>query len=292
MSAANQPGGAPSSGGSMMPIIIGVVVICLLAIGYYMYSKNQTAAAAAAAADATPPPPPPPPPVIASTPATAASSLVNPTVLSTLYSTGQKIQDTELEIGLASVPFASAPFGYSLTAPAAYSMMMDVYIAQTGDSWRNIMEHSPAAGADLPVGATYRRPAVFITGNDNKPANRIMVTHADSSNNAIAVTTVNVAPIGKYFNLAWVIANNQLTVYWNGVADPAGAISASFSWPPTDQPWTWLQSNYLNNMSGSVKVKNVYYFNRAISSSDFGNIASVYGGSGSTSHYSVEPYEP
>ena len=279
-----------SGGGSATPIIIGLVVLVLLIVGYYFYNKTtgETAAASMAApvVEATPPPP------VSTTPSAAAPAVapaVAPASLTPLYSTGQKIQDAELEVGLASVPFFSAPFGYDITQPPAYSMTMDIMVSQTGDRWRNIMEHSPAVGADFPVGAAYRRPAVFVTGNDTAPANRIMLTHANASSESSSITSINTVPLGKYFTLTWVVFNGTMTMYWNGVADPAGPLSTSFNWPATSQPWTWLQGNYTGNVAGSIKVKNVYWFNRALAQSDLQLIASQYKSSG-TSGYVPEPY--
>ena len=266
--------------GSMMPIIIGLVVLLVLAGAYYYYSSSQ-AAAAAQAASVPPPPPPPPPPMVAAAPAAATGNLA------TLYSTGQKIQDTEIEIGTSSVPFASAPFGYDLTAPPNYTMTVDIMVAQTGDRWRNILEHGPSTGNDFPPGATFRRPSVFITGSDTAPPNRLMVTHANSSGENTNITTTSTAPLGKYFTLTWVVTNGTMTVYFNGQPDPAGPVSANFNWPQTDTPWTWNQGNYLNNIAGSIKIKNAYYWPRAIASSDMAQIAAQY--SSSTSHYTLEP---
>lgn len=278
-------GNAPPS--SNMPMIIGLVLCVVLVAAYYFYSKSGSSDSGASAGGAVAStPPPPPPPVMAAAPAVAVVSTAS---LSGLYGSGQKIQDGDLEIGYASVPFASAPFGYVLTAPPAYSMTMDIMVAQTGDRWRNIMEHGPATGNDFPPGRTFRRPSVFITGNDTAPANRLMITHANSSGENTNVTTSMPVPLGKYFTLSWVVYNGTLTVYVNGVADPGGAVNAAFNWPQVDTPWTWNQGNYSGNIAGSIKVKNVYWFNRAIASSELGQISSVYGTT--TSHYEPEPYE-
>lgn len=294
---ANQPGAAApnaSSGGSGMTIaIVVVVLIVLVGVGYWYYTKSS--AGSDGSTNTLPSIPPPPPPPVGATPSmapgTSSTPPPPPPLLTTLYSSGQKIQDSELEVGLATVPFFAAPFGYTLGQPPAYSMSMDIMIAQQGDRWRNIFEHGPQDGADFPPGQTFRRPAVFVTGSDNPPANRIMVVHSNMSNENSSVTTVNTAPMGKYFTLTWVVYNGTMTVYWNGVADAAGAVSTSFNWPPVDQPWTWLQSSYLGNIAGSIKVKNVYFWNRALAQSDLQNIAAQYAGSStSTSHYLPEPY--
>lgn len=269
-----------NGGGSATPIIIGLVVLVMLVVGYYLYTKSKGEVEAAAEA-----------PVIASAPVVSATPppTASNASLTPLYSTGQKIQDAELEIGMASVPFFAAPFGYDIAKPPAYSMTMDIMVSQTGDRWRNIMEHSPAAGVDFPVGATYRRPAVFVTGNDTAPANRIMLVHGNASNEGSSITSMNTVPLGKYFTLTWVVYNGTMTMYWNGVPDPAGPLSTSFNWPTTSQPWTWLQGNYTGNVAGSIKVKNVYWFNRALAQSDLQLIASQNKPSG-TSGYIPEPY--
>ena len=279
------PGNAPPS--SNMPMIIALVVGVILMAAYYFYSKSGSSdsGASSAGAVASTPPPPPPPPVMSA----PSASVVRTASLSGLYSSGQKIQDGELEVGYASVPFASAPFGYVLTAPPTYSMTMDIMVAQTGDRWRNIMEHGPATGNDFPPGPTFRRPSVFITGNDTAPANRLMITHANSAGENTNVTTSMPVPLGKYFTLSWVVYNGTLTVYINGVADPGGAVNAAFNWPQVDTPWTWNQGNYIGNIAGSIKVKNVYWFNRAIASSEMAQISAVYGTT--TSYYEPDPYE-
>lgn len=270
----------PQSSGSATPIIIGLVVLVMLIVGYYLYNKSKEEEVSSAPVMASAPPPPP----VTTAPASAPSASLTP-----LYSTGQKIQDAELEVGLASVPFVSAPFGYDIAKPPAYSMSMDIMVNQTGDRWRNILAHSPAAGTDFPVGTTYRRPAVFITGNDTAPANRIMISHGNASNEGASLTSVNTVPLGKYFNLTWVVYNGTMTMYWNGVADPVGPLSTTFNWPTTSQPWTWLQGNYTGNVAGPIKVKNVYWFNRALASSDMQLIAAQHPSSG-TSNYIPEPY--
>lgn len=269
-------------------MIIALVVLCLLFVGAYFWMKSSAPPPEPVAAQSTSAPPPPPPVVAAPSPPVVTGPS---DALKSLWSTGQKIQDTELEVGTATVPMATAPFGYSLTAPPVYSMTMDIMISQTGDRWRNIMEHGPSTGNDFPPGATFRRPSVFVTGSDSAPANRIMVTHANAAGENTNVTTTNQAPLGKYFTLTWVVYNGTLTVYWNGVADPSGPISSQFNWPSTDQPWSWNQGNYIGNIAGSIKVKNVYYWNRSLASSDIAVIASQYAAAPGVSHYDIEPYD-
>jgi hypothetical protein len=269
-----------------MSMIIGLVVCVIVMVAYYLYTKFSAGDAAASVAASVPPPP-----LVTAAPMMPVhETSVNTAGLGPLYSSGQKIQDAELEIGYVSVPFASAPFGYTLTAPPVYSMTMDIMVSQTSDRWRNIMEHGPATGNDFPPGATFRRPSVFITGNDTAPANRLMITHANASGENTNVTTSMPIPLGKYFTLSWVVYNGTMTVYINGVADSGGPVNATFNWPQVDTPWTWNQGHYLGNIAGSVKVKNVYWFNRSLASSDLALVAAAYGTT--VSHYEPEPFVP
>jgi hypothetical protein len=290
MSAPNAPANAPAAnakgGGYTMYIVGFIILVIVIAAAYYFSQSGGGASSTPSAAVTSSAPPPPMAPAAA--PTMAPMTVVNTAGLAPLWSSGQKIQDADLEIGMTSIPFASAPFGYDLTKPPAYSMTMDIMVSQTGDRWRNIMEHGPATGNDFPPGATFRRPSVFITGNDTAPANRLMITHANASGENTNITTTSLAPMGKYFTLSWIVYNGTMTVYINGVADPAGPVSTSFNWPAVDTPWTWNQGNYLGNIAGSIKVKNVYWFNRALATSDMALIASAYGTT--TSHYEPEPY--
>ena len=131
--------------------------------------------------------------------------------------------------------------------------------------------------------------------------------------------TSNVVNYGRWFNLTFTVASNVLSVYWNGGLDkqysypsgqgpnwPAAQVqsapaatnsglggAASAAVINTPQPWYWNFGELLGNQSGSIKVKNVYFFNRAISTADIGNIAATYGtpATSGTSTYDIEPYE-
>lgn len=213
----------------------------------------------------------------------AAASTTSPK--QTLLASGQALQVNEVDIS-ASPPTFTPPTG--LTSNVSYTMSMDVNIAQAGPSWRNIMNN----GAHDCCDATTRRPAVFITGNDVAPANRIHIVHGATQDNNKNIITSFAATPGTYFNLTWVVDGGTLTTYINGTRDANGSVSATFNWgSPVQNTWRWNQylSEYKTrtaNTAGAVKVKNVYWFNRPLSAAEVTTLTS----SSTTSSYTPEPF--
>lgn len=157
----------------------------------------------------------------------------------------------------------------SPSVAVSYSMTMDINIAQAGPSWRNIMNH----GDPDCCGPTTRRPGIFITGNDTAPPNRIHIVHGGTEDDNKGITTTFAATPGTYFNLTLVVGSGTLTTYINGTADATGSASATFNWNDAAQPWRW--NAYLaqlpgraENTSGTVKVKNAYWFNKALTAAE------------------------
>jgi Concanavalin A-like lectin/glucanases superfamily len=192
---------------SKAPLIMGIVVIaiccsCSLAAGAYAMSSSST--------DTT------------SSPSGPASQPAAPDPKTTLLSSGQALQVPEAEIS-TSPPAFTVPTGID-TSKVSYTMSMDVNIAQSGPSWRNIMNN----GAHDCCDATSRRPAVFITGNDAAPPNRIHIVHGANEDNNKNIVTTFAATLGTYFNLTWVVDGGNLTTYINGQKDATGSVSATF----------------------------------------------------------------
>ena len=117
----------------------------------------------------------------------------------------------EADISTAPPTF-TPPTGID-TTKVSYSMSMDVQIAQVGASWRNIMS---SGDPDWPPGTTSRRPAVYITGNDYAPSNRIHIIHGATEEHDLGITTSFAATPGTYFNLTWVVDGGKLTTYIKG----------------------------------------------------------------------------
>jgi len=251
------------SRGVIIGIIICVIVVGLaLGLGLGFGLKDDKASGSAAA------------------PAAAAK-----TPKQTLLESGQAIQVAEAEISTAPPAF-TAPTGID-TSKVSYSMSMDVLIAQTGPSWRNIMNNGTHDCCD----ATSRRPAVFITGSDAAPPNRIHIVHGANEDNNKNIVTSFAATLGRYFNLTWVVDGGKLTTYINGTKDSTGTVSATFNWGTHTPTWKWNQylSEYTTrtqNTAGSVKVKNAYWFNKALTDADVTTITAA----STTSTYAPEPY--
>jgi hypothetical protein len=190
-------------------------------------------------------------------------------------STGQTILSAETEISTAPPAF-TVPTGLSTSGPVSYTLSMSIKIAQTGSSWRNIMNH----GDPDCCGPTTRRPAIFITGNDQAPANRIHVVHGSTEDSNKNISTSFAATPGTYFNLTVVVDAGTLKTYINGALDSSGTATGTFNWNDTSQPWRW--NAYLTqiqgraaNTEGSVKVKNAYWYNRALTAAEITSLATA-----------------
>jgi hypothetical protein len=189
-------------------------------------------------------------------------------------STGQALLTTEAEIS-ASPPAFTTPTGVPTSGAVSYTLSMSVKIAQAGSSWRNIMNH----GDPDCCGSTTRRPAIFITGNDAAPPNRVHVVHGASGDENKNITTSFAATPGTYFNLIMVVDSGTLKTYINGALDSAGTATGNFTWNDGGQLWRW--NAYLSQMpgraantEGSVKVKNVYWWNRPLTATEITSLAS------------------
>jgi DNA-binding beta-propeller fold protein YncE len=188
------------------------------------------------------------------------------------FPTGQTIQTTELEVGTSSFPFTTSPS--PMSSPPNYSMSMDINIAQVGASWRVILGSTDGGDWNVNRPATNtRRPVIGIHGNDSPPANRLYVNHTNANSDFQGQNTNFVATPGSWFNLTFTIdsTSKRGIVYINGVYDSQFSAS-DFAWSnPVN--WTWNNSTY--NKYGSVKVRNVYFYNRVLGSSEITNPISL-----------------
>jgi hypothetical protein len=185
----------------------------------------------------------------------------------------QTIQAEPLEIGIASVTFATAPTGYITQTTPTFTMTMDLWIQAAAPSWRNIFNHGPVSGGECCGGPQMRKPAMYITGNDTAPANRIHVcmNQAAANDNTNIVTQAVVAP-ATWTKVAIVVSGGSMSVYVNGTLDPAGTVTSNFVWPSPDQPWTWMTPQYLGNAYGSVQVRNAFFWPFALTAGQIGAV--------------------
>ena len=188
------------------------------------------------------------------------------------------LQTPEIDIS-TSPPGFNAPGG--LVTPVAYTMSMDINITQTSQRWRSILNSGQHVGGNPDCcGPDTRHPAVFITGTlDDPPANRIRVVHGTDGNNDPNGSISFVATPGTYFNLTWVVSGGNLKVYINGGLDPSGSFAGNYVWDTPRSTWRW--NSYLpdpsganGNAAGPLKVKNVYWWNRALTAAEVATIGS------------------
>jgi Concanavalin A-like lectin/glucanases superfamily len=210
-----------------------------------------------------------------------------------VWSTGQKIQDAPLDISTQTTPFATAPTGINTSQPVSYTMSMDINIAQAGPSWRNVFNNGSHDCCD----GTSRRPALFITGNDAAPANRVHIVHGANEDNNRNIVSNFTATLGKWFNVTWVVDGGSMKTYFNGVPD--ATVSGTFNWGnPVQNQWRW--NEYVQeyptrgaNTAGALSVANVYWWNSALTPDQIATLAipqTPDPNVATTSYYEPEPY--
>jgi Concanavalin A-like lectin/glucanases superfamily len=216
--------------------------------------------------------------------ATDATTLAGGDAKTAVLADSQDLQISEVEISTAPPTF-KAPTGI-LSDKCVYTCSMDINIAQTGPTWRNVFLGSDP---DWPPGSTGRRPAMYITGNDAAPANRIHIVHGANEDQNKNIVTTFVAPTGTYFNVTWVVDGGRLITYINGVRDASGLTTGTFTWGNFAWKWNaYLAGGGSGNASGSVKVKNVRWWNRVLTAAEIQALTPA----STTSTYATEPWEP
>jgi hypothetical protein len=182
---------------------------------------------------------------------------------------GQEIQVAEFNLNEAIG--AAGPTGID-TKKVAYTMSMDIKLLvppnQIGmEAYIFCNDESPKSTS---IGTTQRRPALILLGsqlrNERDKTGRLYVAHAtggsDYIQNKSRLKTNFKATQGQYFNITWTVANGLLSVYIDGKLD--GTLKGAFTWSTKANKWSWNPEN--ENMP--VSIKNVYWFNKALSASE------------------------
>jgi Concanavalin A-like lectin/glucanases superfamily len=263
---------------TMMIALLAAVCVCCVcvAVGIYFYTQNNS---------------PAPSPDTSGTPGPApAPGPVDPRA--SVWASGQSIQSAPFDTQAATTAFTTSPTGYSGTP--TYTMSLDINIEKTATSWRNIFAHQPTdSTGDGGNGnsSITRKPSLYITGLNSPPANRVQVVHQQAGSDNTSIVTKFAATPGTYFNLTWVVNGGVLKAYINGVLD--STVSAAFTWPSPDQPWTWMHANYAAYKNGAITVANVYWWNSALTDAQVAQLAipsAPTPGVDTTSYYMPEPY--
>lgn len=145
-------------------------------------------------------------------------------------------------------------------------MSFDCYIESIAPTWRNIFNNGTHDCCD----PNSRVPAVFISGNDAAPANRIHIVHGAKEDFNLHMTSNFNAPLKQWFNITFTVDNKKMSTYFNGVVD--NGVTGTFNWgtvPPNNWKWNQYIDQYKNPLHtvGSVKVKNVVFWNKSLTDS-------------------------
>jgi hypothetical protein len=238
------------------PVIIAVVafVCCIvLAVGIYFATKKEDAGSS------------------------TGSGSPGPAVLTpkqTLLASGQAIQVAEQTISVAAPPtITTQPTG--ITATGSFTLSIDINMA-----------------ARLPTGL------LRVIGQGVHPGNPgLWLFPADSGdvwirfhvgNSALDLVTGTAPPVyNTYYNITAVYdaPTHTATLYYNGVSKSSStAIVPAGYVPPTPTDFGWNQQKLT---TPTVKVKNTYWFNKALTAAEVATLTAT--SSGTTSTYMPEP---
>ena len=191
------------------------------------------------------------------------------TPLQTLLASGQAIQVSELVISSATPPSVTTqPTG--ITATGSFTLSMDINVSASVPVWVCVFGQGPHP----------RHPGVWIN-NAGVPGG--IRFHMGA---AIADYT-SVFTFGEYFNMTAVYdaTSSTLTLYKNGVANGSTTVASGRYTPPTPTNFEWNQEKVT---TPTIKVKNTYWFTKALTPAEVSILAST-GTTGTTSTYVSEP---
>ena len=242
------------------PVIIAVVafVCCIcLAVGIYFATKKEDS--------------PAPSPI----PASGSSGPAALTPKQTLLASGQAIQVAEQTISVATPPtITTQPTGITATGSFTLSIDINMTTLPNGALLRVIGQgvHPGQPGLWLfPAGAGGNVWLRFHVGNS-----------------AIDLVTDKTPPTyNTYYNITAVYdaPTRTATLYYNGVSKSSStAIDPTGFAPPTPAMFGWNQQNLT---APTVKVKNTYWFNKALTAAEVSTLTGT--SSGTTSTYMPEP---
>jgi hypothetical protein len=240
--------------------------------GYLMYQNSNTASAPAPAPQTvgTGTLVPAEDPAPAPDPAAKADLVTAPkpkplSARDAVLAQGQKIQVAEFNLNEAIG--AAGPTGID-TKKVAYTMSMDIKLLVPPNQIE--MEAHVFSNDETPKstvsGTTQRRPSLILLGdqlrNERDKIGRLYVGHSTGNNTYDRVKTRFKATQGQYFNITWTVADGLLSVYIDGKLD--GTLKGAFTWSTKANKWSWNPEN----QNAPVSIKNVYWFNKALSASE------------------------
>jgi len=166
--------------------------------------------------------------------------------------TPQSIQVDELTITSSPPPaFTNKPFGLS----SSFTLSMSIKCATIPTNLTQIIGMGPHPGF----------PGVWF--HPSYPG-KLMVHMNDR---AIALPSDKAPPENAYFNFTIVYSpTNGTSIYLNGVQAASDATINTFTWPVDVSDWRWNQQAKTTPV---MNVKDVYWFNQALTASDINILA-------------------
>jgi hypothetical protein len=196
----------------------------------------------------------------------------------TLLASGKAIQVAELTITSIPKPViaaASQPTG--ITATGSFTLSTDISMTALPTGLLRVIGQGDHPG----------QPGLWLfpAGNTDKVWVRCHI--GNSAVDLVSSTTLPLA-INTYYNITVVYDAPSTTavLYYNGVSKNInGAIAPTGYAPPNPTNFIWNEQNLT---APTIKVKNTYWFNKALSAAEVSTLTGT--SSGTTSTYMPEPY--
>ena len=184
--------------------------------------------------------------------------------LESLLAMGQALENGEIDVGSGKSTVANQPVITDKTK-VKYSLSMDIKVDKTAVGNFRLLHNRGDDDNSSAIASSVRRPEIWISGSSHSDgANHVWINHvvgATGYSEGFKQTTFK-ATEGVYFNLTYVIDGGKCIVYINGVKD--SEYSGDFRWSQAEDSWTWN----MFSQSHSIRVKNVYFFNKALALSE------------------------
>ncbi len=185
------------------------------------------------------------------------------TTRESVLATGQALESEEIDVGTGKRKVTNQPV-IADKSKVTYTLSMDINIVKAPENPFRLLHNRDDNDNSTATIKTQRRPELWTTGSKSTDgANRLWINHVGDTGLENISPTFK-ATVGEYFNLTYVIDNGKGTAYINGVKD--GEYSGNFTWSQETDNWTW--NMYGDSTNPSIKVKNVYFFNKALTVSE------------------------
>jgi hypothetical protein len=186
----------------------------------------------------------------------------SPTRESVLAS-GQALESGEIDTGPGKKKVTNQPV-IADKSKVTYTLSMDINIVNWAMFPIRFLHNNGDETTTIANTGTQRRPEIWFIGSGDPGLKllHININH-DGDTSVEHLRPTFKATVGEYFNLTYVIDGGKCTAYINGVKD--GERSADFTWSKGVDEWTW---NPFNSTTNYAKVKNVYFFNKALTVSE------------------------